>query len=113
MTVVSFSAHSRANCPACPCAIPLIVMAREAPRASAGSTRRSRNLAQAKVLTVIDLSPASISIAGSYNVVDGGDDVECEPAARHDDEPSRVVRQISVWPDFRLIDFADVMAILD
>jgi hypothetical protein len=52
--VVSFSAHSRANCPACPCAIALIVIAREAPRATAGSTRRFPNLGQAKVLTTID-----------------------------------------------------------
>src|SRR5262245_31994376 len=53
MTAVSFNAHSGANCPICPCAIALIVIAREATRASAG-TRRSPNLGQAKVLTTID-----------------------------------------------------------
>jgi hypothetical protein len=49
------------------------------------------------------------SIAGSYKVMDGGDDVESEPNARHDDEPSMIVRPISVWPDFGLIDLAAVL----
>ena len=30
------------------------------------------------------------SIAGSYELVDDGDDVQCEPSARHDDEPSMI-----------------------
>jgi hypothetical protein len=48
------------------------------------------------------------SIAGSYKVVDGGDGVECEPSAPHDDKPSMIVRPISVWPDFGLIDLTAV-----
>src|SRR5258705_4371751 len=109
MTVVSFSAHSWANCPTCPCAVALIVIAREAPRATAGSTRRSRNLGQAKVvLTTIDPLLVVGSIAGSYKVVNRGDDVECKPGARHDDCPSMIVRRKCVSPDFRLIEFGDI-----
>jgi hypothetical protein len=45
--------------------------------------------------------------------MDGGDDIECEPSARCDDEPSRVVRRIGICPDFTLIDFADITAVFD
>ncbi len=36
---------------------------------------------------------------------DGGD-VECEPGARHDDDPRRIVGGGGVSPDFALIEFA-------
>ena len=36
---------------------------------------------------------------------DGGD-VECEPGARHDDDPCRIVGGGGVSPDFALIEFA-------
>jgi hypothetical protein len=42
-----------------------------------------------------------------------GDDVECEPGARDDDEPSMIVRLISVCPGFALIDLADFTTVLD
>src|ERR1700704_3935742 len=113
MTVTSFRAHSWANCPTCPCALALIVIAREATRASAGSRRRSRNLGQAKVLTTIDPLLVVGSNAGSYKVVNRGDDVECEPGARHDDCPSMIVRRRSVSPDFGFIEFGDITAVLD
>src|SRR5947209_14221680 len=101
MTVISFRAHSRANCTACPCAIALTVIAREATRASAGSRRRSRNLGQAKVvLTTIDPLLVVGSIAGSYKVVNHGHGVECEPGARHDDCPSMIVMRRGVSLDF-------------
>jgi len=56
---------------------------------------------------------ASISIAGSYEMMDGGDDEECEPGARHDDCPSMIVRRKGVSPDFGLIEFGDITAVLD
>ena len=45
--------------------------------------------------------------------MDGGDDVESEPTARHDDEPSMVVGRTGVRADFTLIDLADIAAVLD
>ena len=36
---------------------------------------------------------------------DGGD-VECEPGARHDDDPRRIVGGGGVSPDFALMEFA-------
>ncbi len=126
MTAVSLSAHSRANSTVCPCANANVGTARDATRASVGRTWRSRIFGQAKVLTIIDLSPASISIAGGYKVVDGGDDVENKPSACHDHEPFRIVRRrgcmraltqgsirpTSAWPDFALIRFPEFTAVL-
>src|SRR5258705_3435134 len=103
MTVISFRAHSRGNCAAGPCAVALIVIAREAMRASAGSRRPSRNLGQAKVLTVIEPLLIVGSKAGSQKVVNRGEDVECEPGARHDDRPAMIVKRKSVSPGFGLI----------
>src|SRR3954466_11608898 len=71
MTMVSLSAHSLANCPACPCAVALIAIARQATTASAGSTRRSENLAQATVLTAIDPISCTNSIVGSHEAAPG------------------------------------------
>src|SRR4030081_2125593 len=113
MTVTSFSAHSRANCTACSCAIALIVIAREATRVSTGSRRRSRDLGQAKVLTTIDPLLVVGSIAGSYKVVNRSDDVECEPSARHDDCPAMIVGRGGVSPGFAPIGFGDVTAVID
>src|SRR5712692_8302157 len=113
MTVTSFRAHSRANGPACACAIAPIVIAKEATRVSAGSRRRSRHLDQTKVLTTIDSLLVMGSIAGSYKGVDRGDDVECEPGARHDDDPAMIVRRRCALPDVALIGFGDVTAVLD
>ncbi len=45
--------------------------------------------------------------------MDGGDDAECEPGARHDDCPSMIVGRIGVSPDFGLIEFGDITAVLD
>ena len=55
----------------------------------------------------------AISVAGSYEIMDGGDDAECEPGARHDDCPSMIVGRIGVSPDFGLIEFGDITAVLD
>src|SRR5712691_8694957 len=116
MTVTSFRAHSRANGPVCHCATALMVIAREATRASAGSRRRSRSLGKAKVLTTIDPLLVVGSIAGSYKAVNRGDDVEREPGARHDDwtdaAPS-IDRWIGVSSDFALSEFGHITAILD
>jgi hypothetical protein len=62
------------------------------------------------------LSPRCGSIAGSYEVVNRGDDVEREPGARHDDwtdaGPS-IDQGIGVSPDFALIEFAGITAVLE
>ena len=44
-------------------------------------------------------------------MMDSGDDVECEPGARHDDDTSMIVRWISVSSDFALIEFDDITAV--
>ena len=54
-----------------------------------------------------------LSIAGGYQMMDGGDDVECEPSARHDDRPSMIVRRKGVSPDFGLLKFRYIAAVLD
>jgi hypothetical protein len=46
-------------------------------------------------------------------MMDGGDDAECEPGARHDDCSSLIVRRKNVSPDFGLIEFGDITAVLD
>ena len=46
-------------------------------------------------------------------MMDGGDDVECEPGARHDNCPFMIVRRKGVSPDFGLIEFGDITAVLD
>jgi hypothetical protein len=55
----------------------------------------------------------AFSIAGSHERVDGGDDVECEPGARHDDCCSVIVWRKGVSPDFGLIGFGDITAVLN
>jgi len=45
--------------------------------------------------------------------MDGGDDAEREPGARHDDCPPMIVRRVGVSPDFALIEFGDITAVLD
>ena len=54
-----------------------------------------------------------LSIAGSYQMMDGGDDVQCEPSARHDDRPLMIVRRKGVSPDFGLFEFGDIAAVMD
>src|SRR5882757_6901281 len=111
MTVISFRAHSRASCPADPGATAPIVVARQATRASAGSRRRCRDLGPATVLTTIDPLLVVGSIAGSYEGVNRGDGVECEPGARHDDCPAMIVSRIGVSPDFAVIGFGEIKAV--
>jgi hypothetical protein len=44
-------------------------------------------------------------------MMDGGDDVEYEPGARHDNRPSMIVRRKGVSADFGLI--GDITVVLD
>jgi hypothetical protein len=74
---------------------------------------QSRNLGQAKVLTAIDPLLVVGSIAESQKLVNRGDDVECEPGARHDDCPAMIVKRSGVPPDFARIEFGDIAAVLD
>jgi hypothetical protein len=55
----------------------------------------------------------AILIAGSYEMMEGGEDVECEPGARQDDCPSMIVRRKGISPDFGLIELGDIAAVLD
>src|SRR5712671_4487611 len=54
-----------------------------------------------------------LSIAARNEMMDGQDDVECEPGARHDDYPSMIVRRQAVLPDLALVEFRGLAAILD
>jgi hypothetical protein len=46
-------------------------------------------------------------------MMEGGEDIECEPGARHDDCPAMIVRWRGVLPDFALIEFGYITAVLD
>jgi hypothetical protein len=46
-------------------------------------------------------------------MMDGDDEVDCEPGARHDDCPSVIVVWIGLSPDFAFIEFGDITAGLD
>lgn len=51
-------------------------------------------------------------MADRNEMMDGGDDVECKPAARHDNSASMIVGQKALLPNLALIECGDIAAVL-